>query len=80
MSDKATNITLVIDEDLLRAVRKVALDKHTSVNQLVCDYLSALVEEPTRKQLARTRLRAAFEMGLVDVGERTWNRDDLYER
>lgn len=80
MSDKATNITLVIDEDLLRAARKVALDKHTSVNQLVCDYLSALVEEPTRKQLVRTRLRAAFEMGLVDVGERTWNRDDLYER
>jgi len=53
---------------------------NTSVNQLMCDYLSALVEEPTRKQLARTRLRAAFEMGLVDVGERTWNRDDLYER
>jgi len=75
-----TNVTLVIDEELLRAARKVALDQRTSVNQLVRDYLAALVEGSTRKQLARARLRAAFEVGLVDVGDRTWKRDDLYER
>jgi len=74
------NLTLVIEEDLLRAARKVALDQRTSVNQLVRDYLAALVEEPSRRQLARVRLRTAFETGLVDVGDRTWSRDDLYER
>jgi hypothetical protein len=74
------NLTLVIEEDLLLAARKIALDQRTSVNQLVRDYLAALVEEPNRRRLARTRLNKMFETGLVTVGEKTWTRDDLYER
>jgi hypothetical protein len=50
------------------------------VNQLVREFLTALVEERGRRQLARARLNQAFETGLVEVGERTWSRDDLYER
>ena len=74
------NVTLVVDEDLLLAARKVALDRRTSVNQLVREFLAALVDEPNRRRLARARLRQLFEAGLVNVGERTWNRDDLYDR
>jgi hypothetical protein len=74
------NVTLVVEEDLLLAARKIALDQRTSVNQLVREYLVALVEEPGRRRLARTRLMQACETGLVEVGERTWSRDDLYER
>ena len=74
------NVTLVVDEDLLLAARKVALDQRTSVNQLVREYLAALVEEPSRRRLARVRLRKAFETGLVEVGDRTWSRQDLYDR
>jgi len=74
------NVTLVVEEDLLLAARKIALDKRTSVNQLVREYLAALVEEPNRKRLARERLQKAFETGLVEVGDRNWNRDDLYDR
>jgi len=50
------------------------------VNQLVREYLAALVEEPSRRRLARARLTAAFKTGLVDVGDRNWSRDDLYEK
>jgi len=74
------NVTLVIEEDLLLEARKVALDQRTSVNQLVREYLTALVEEPGRRRLARARIRKALESGLVEVGDRTWNRDDLYDR
>jgi hypothetical protein len=74
------NVTLVIEEDLLLAARKVALDQRTSVNQLVREYLAVLVEEPSRRRLARARLKKAFEIGLVEVGDRNWSRDDLYER
>ena len=74
------NVPLVVEEDLLLAARKVALDRRTSVNQLVREYLAALVEEPSQRRLARARLRKAFETGLVDVGDRTWSRDDLYDR
>jgi len=74
------NVTLVIEEDLLRAARKIALDQRTSVNQLVREYLAALVEEPSRRRIARARLRKSFETGLVEVGDRSWSRDELYER
>jgi hypothetical protein len=71
---------LVIEADLLLAARKIALDQGTSVNQLVRKYLTALVEEPSQRRVARARLKKAFETGLVEVGERKWSRDDLYER
>jgi hypothetical protein len=41
-----------------------------SVNQLVREYLAALVEQPSRRRQARARLRKAFETGLVNVGDR----------
>jgi hypothetical protein len=56
-----------------------ALDRRTSVNQLVRDYLASLVEETGRKRLARARLTAAFAAGLIEVGDRHWKCDDLYE-
>jgi hypothetical protein len=74
------NVTLVVEEELLLAARKVALDQRTSVNQLVREYLAALVEEPSRRLLARARLKKAFETGLVDAGDRKWSRDDLHDR
>jgi hypothetical protein len=74
------NLTLAVEEDLLLAARKIALDQRTSVNQLVREFLTALVEEPSRRRLARAHLKQAFETGLVEVGEPTWSRDDLYER
>jgi hypothetical protein len=59
-------VTLVVERDLLLAARKIALDRRTSVNQLVREYLTALVEEPGRRRLARARLRKAFKTGLVE--------------
>ena len=54
--------------------------RDVSVNQLVREYLARLVEEPSRRRLARARLRKAFETGLVRVGGRKWSRDELYDR
>jgi hypothetical protein len=74
------NLTLVVDGDLLIAAKKVALDRRTSVNQLVREYLENLVDEHSRRSVARTRLKRAFAKGLVEIGEKTRKRDDLYER
>jgi hypothetical protein len=74
------NLTLVIEDELLLAARKIALDKRSSVNQLVREYLTELVAEPNRRLVARAGLRKAFETGLVEVGEKNWTRDSLYER
>ena len=80
MEKTKQNVTLVVEEDLLLAARKVALDQRTSVNQLVREYLAALVEEPGRRRLARARLKKTLETGLVNIGDRKWTRDDLYDR
>lgn len=80
MGHRKQNVTLVIEEDLLRAARKVALEQNTSVNQLVREYLASVVEETSRRRLARARLKAAFDTGLIEVGDKTWSRDELYER
>ena len=80
MEKARQNVTLVVEEDLLLAARKVALDQRTSVNQLVREYLVGLVEEPGRRRLARARLRKAFDTGLVEIGDRKWSREDLYDR
>jgi hypothetical protein len=74
------NVTLVVEEELLLAARRVALDRRTNVNQLVREYLAALVDEPGRRRLARARLKRAFETGLVAVGDRNFSRDALYNR
>ena len=80
MKDHEQNLTVVVDEKVLLAARKLALEQRTSVNQLVRDFLTGLVEESGRKRLARARLRRTFETGLVTVGDRSWSRDDLYAR
>jgi len=74
------NVTLVVDEDLLLAARKIALDRGTSVNQLVRNFLTTVVEDAGGKRMARARLKMAFEKGLVKVGDKKWRREDLYER
>jgi Family of unknown function (DUF6364) len=80
VEEGTTNVTLVIEKDLLLAARKIALDQRTSVNQLVREYLATLVNESSRRRTARARLKKAFETGLVEVGDRKWSRDSLYER
>ena len=74
------NLTLTLDEDLLRAARKVALDRDTSVNQLVRDYLAQLVRETYRQQAALASLDEIFRTSRFEIGSKTWTRDDLHER
>ncbi|MBZ5567450.1 MAG: DUF6364 family protein [Acidobacteriia bacterium] len=74
------NVTLTMDKDLLRAARKVALDRNTSVNQLVRDFLAQLVRESGRQQVAAERMDEFFKRHRIRIGRRTWTRQDLHER
>ncbi len=74
------NLTLTIDDHLLRAARKVALDRNTSVNQLVREYLADLVRETDRQHTALTNLERVFRESRIRVGRRNWTRQDLHER
>lgn len=74
------NLTLAIDEDLLMTARKLALDRNTSVNQLIRDYLKRLVAEDRKRRDALDRLKARMARGILEVGDERWTRDELHER
>ena len=73
----ARNLTLTLDDDLLRAARKVAIDRNTSVNRLVRDFLAGLVRETDRRNTALTQTDQLFQTVRIEVGARTWSREDL---
>ena len=57
-----------------------ARKQNVSLNQLVRDFLTALVEKHSRRRMARARLKQMMDSGLVETGEKSWTRDDLYVR
>ena len=80
MEKVSHTLTLDVEEEILLAARKVAIDRGTSVDQLVREYLSDLAQETSRRRLAMARLTQTMKRGVVEPGDRTWTRDELYDR
>ena len=57
----STNLTLTLDQELLLEARKLALERGTSVNQLVRSYLASLVAEEGRPSGPRAVEGGLFE-------------------
>lgn len=77
------NITLAIDEKLLKEVRKYAAEHDTTVNAIVREKLAEVVAPNKRVQDAIERIermRKIADEGGMTVGPITWTRDDIYER
>jgi plasmid stability protein len=76
-----TNLTVSIDEALLRRARIRALERDTSVNALVRDFLEGLVaQDPPQEGIrAVLALASSSHSGSGSAG-RNWTRDELYER
>ena len=74
------NITLAIDEKLLKEVRKYAAEHDTTVNAIVREKLAEVVSPKKNIADAIERMRKIADEGGMSVGPITWTRDDLYER
>ena len=74
------NLTLSIDEELLRDVRKHAAEHNTTVNALVRARLAELVAPKKRMKDAVKRMRELAKEGGMEVGPLTWKRGDLHDR
>ena len=74
------NVTLTIDEDLLLAARKLALDRNTSVNAMVREYLATETSQAQRRAESRATLEKFFNDPVVRIGKIDWKREDLYDR
>jgi hypothetical protein len=74
-------LTLAIDGDVLDRARMRALERHTSVNQLVRDYLESLAGVDRTKDAVDAFIGLAEHIGAGSGPKgRTWTREDLYER
>jgi plasmid stability protein len=76
-----TNLTVSIDEGLLKRARIRALEQDTSVNALVRDYLEDLAGKAKPQDGIRAILALAerSHSGSGPTG-RSWTREGLYER
>ena len=77
------NLTLSLEDELIKRVRKIAVERDTTLTGLVRDYLEKLAAEDTasgRRRREREALERSFEGFQFKVGKRTWKRADLYAR
>jgi hypothetical protein len=77
------NVTLSLDDELVKKVRKIAVDRDTTLTGLVREYLVKVAMEDSasgRKRREREALERSFERLQFKAGKRTWKRADLYAR
>ena len=77
------NLTIDIDEEVLKQARTRALGENTSVNDVLGEYLMAYarLDGVRRNRLAALdRLLKTADENPIDRGGRRWRRDALYDR
>lgn len=74
------NITLSVDKEVIKKVRRIALEKDTTLTALVRDYLNQMADSVDARQLQDAKtVRNTFRQLSRPMGKRDWKRDDLYE-
>jgi hypothetical protein len=77
---KMPNITLAIDDKLLKSVRAFAKRRGTTVNSLVREELSQLINQDERQNEARLGLLKLIEESTARMGPNfKFNREEMYE-
>lgn len=78
-----TNLTISVDDEVLKRARIRALEEDTSVNAVLAHYLTVYAradELRRRRQAALDALLALAEHCQAGRETRTWTRDELHER
>lgn len=76
------NVTVAIDEELLKEARHLAVEKRMSLSALLGKTLEALVRDDVSYRRARRRQAALLKNppDLGTKGKATWSREDLHDR
>jgi len=76
-----SNITLSVNDEIIKKVRKIAVDKNTTLTAMVRDFLTELANRDVQqKKEAASKLRTSFKKMSRDMGQRKWTREALYDR
>jgi len=76
------NITLSLPEEDLQRAKIIAIQRGTSLSQLLTRMIKDLADQETGYRHAKARSLALLEEGrdLGTDGQVRWSRDDLHER
>jgi hypothetical protein len=75
------NITLSVDDEIVKKVRKIAIDKNTTLTAMIREFLySVAARDVQEKNEAVRKLHRSFKTVSRDMGQRKWSRENLHER
>lgn len=74
------NLTITVDDQVLKRARLRALTKDTSVNALLRDFLTSYAGESRARMEALEDLLKLSGEAKSRRGGRTWSRDELHGR
>lgn len=77
------NITLSLDDKLVKEVRKIAVERDTTLTGLVRAYLEEVAAENAKSGRKRRDLEAlekSFQEIQINYKKGSWRREDLYDR
>ena len=75
------NITLSVDDKIIKKVRKIAIEKNTTLTAMVRDFLTSVaIRDAQEKNEAIKKLGNSFKTLSRDMGRRKWTREALYEK
>ena len=74
------NVTLALDDGLLRRARVKAVHENTSVNAVIREFLTSWVADEGERAATVQRLRAVFGTSQYRSGGASWTREELHER
>lgn len=73
------NVTLSIEEEVVRRAREVARRQHKSLNQMIREYLASVTAAESSRRTVDD-LFALMDAGGGDSEGRTWSRDEVHGR
>lgn len=74
------NLTITVDEEVVRKARIRALEQGTSVNALLRDYLESFAGGADSRARAILDIFAIADRNPSRRGGRKWTRDELHDR
>ncbi len=74
------NLTITVEDEVLKRARIRALEENTSVNAILREYLESYAGVATRRRDAIEDLLSLSRRSEAGRGTARWTRDELHER
>ena len=76
-----SNITLAVEDDVVKKVRKLAMEQNTTLTAMVRSILQQLAtRESIKTEETVAQLLECFNSSGIRVGAKTWTREELHAR